>query len=339
MKLGLRLPSERSAHDALSLVSRAEALGFDSVWVGESYGRDAVSTLGYLAARTERIGIGSSILQIDARRPAMAAMAAATIDELSGGRLRIGLGVSGPQVVEGWYGVPFSRPLRRTREYVTIVRDVLERQRPVRHTGEIFQLPNAGSTVGKPLRLSFRPERTRVPILLAAMGPKNIALAAEIADGWIPIFFSPAHADLLCEPVRRRLAAAAAETAPPFEIVAGTQVACGPDLAACRDRMRPRLAFYIGEMGAHGRNFYFDLICRYGYRHAAERIAHLAAAGDRRGAAAAVPDSLVDATMLVGPRGHIRDQLCAWASSPVTTLVIRTDNPDDLDLVRQEFAA
>jgi F420-dependent oxidoreductase-like protein len=326
LKIGLKLPAGDVARpQTRQLVERAEALGMDSVWAGESYGRDAVSALGYLAATTSSIGLGSAVLQIDARTPAMTAMAAASLDEMSGGRLRLGLGVSGPQVVEGWHGMPFERPLARSREYVELVRAILAREAPVQCDGEFFQLPRRGpgtSGVGKPLRLAFEPVRPAVPILLAAIGPRNVALAVEIADGWMPIFFAPRHSGMM-----------AAGVPPGFEVVTGTVVASGASLAQARDRVRPRLAQYIGGMGAPGRNFYFDLVCRYGYTTAAERIQRLFQAGDRAAAVAAVPDDLVDDTMLVGPPGHLREQLAQWQASAVSTLILSVSEPDELDLI------
>ena len=326
MKIGLKLPAGDVARpQTRQLVERAEALGIDSVWAGESYGRDAVSALGYLAATTSSIGLGSAVLQIDARTPAMTAMAAASLDEMSGGRLRLGLGVSGPQVVEGWHGMPFERPLARSREYVALVRAILAREAPVHCDGEFFQLPRRGpgtSGVGKPLRLAFEPVRPAVPILLAAIGPRNVALAVEIADGWMPIFFAPRHSDMM-----------AAGVPPGFEVVTGTVVASGASLAQARDRVRPRLARYIGGMGAPGRNFYFDLVCRYGYTTAAGRIQRLFQAGDRAAAVAAVPDDLVDDTMLVGPPGHLREQLAQWQASAVSTLILSVSEPGELDLI------
>jgi F420-dependent oxidoreductase-like protein len=328
MKLGLNLgyaPPGTNPADLFPLVQEAEALGFDSVWVAEAWGTDAVSVLGWLAARTERIKLGSAIMQIPGRTPANAAMTAATLDLLSGGRFLLGIGTSGPQVVEGWHGQPWGKPLGKTREYVEIVRAVLRRE-VVEHEGEHYRIPweAPGATgLGKPLKLMLRPLRAEIPIYLAALGPKNVALAAEIADGWLPIFVAPERFDEAFGP---SLAAAP----PGFEIAATASVLVGDDMPALLDALRPHVALYVGGMGAKGRNFYNALVRRYGWEQEAERIQELYLAGKQREAIAAVPDELVDAVALVGPKERIAGRLAAWRETPVTTLVLGTMQPEAL---------
>jgi F420-dependent oxidoreductase-like protein len=328
MKLGLNLgyaPPGTNPADLFPLVQEAEALGFDSVWVAEAWGTDAVSVLGWLAARTERIKLGSAIMQIAGRTPANAAMTAATLDLLSGGRFLLGLGTSGPQVVEGWHGQPWRKPLGKTREYVEIVRAALRRE-VVEHEGEHYRIPwdGAGATgLGKPLKLMLRPLRAEIPIYIAALGPKNVALAAEIADGWLPIFVAPDRFDEAFGP---SLAAAP----PGFEIAATASVLVGDDVPALLDALRPHVALYVGGMGAKGRNFYNALVRRYGWEEEAERIQELYLGGKQREAIAAVPDELVHAVALVGPKERIAERLEAWRETPVTTLVLGTTQPEAL---------
>jgi F420-dependent oxidoreductase-like protein len=328
MKLGLSLgyaPPGTNPVDLFPLVQEAERLGFDSVWVAEAWGTDAVSVLGLLAGRTEKIKLGSAIMQIPGRTPANAAMTAATLDLLSDGRFLLGLGTSGPQVVEGWHGQPWGKPLGKTREYVEIVRAALRRER-VEHEGEHYRIPwdGPGATgLGKPLKLMLRPLRAEIPIYLAALGPKNVALAAEIADGWLPIFVDPGRFEDVFGP---SLAAAP----PGFEIAATVSVAVGDDVAALRDALRPHVALYVGGMGAKGRNFYNSLVRRYGWEEEAGRIQELYLAGKQREAIAAVPDELVDAVSLVGPKERIAERLEAWRETPVTTLVAGTLQPEAL---------
>jgi F420-dependent oxidoreductase-like protein len=328
MKLGLSLgyaPPGTNPADLFPLVQEAERLGFDSVWVAEAWGTDAVSVLGWLAARTETIKLGSAIMQIPGRTPANAAMTAATLDLLSGGRFLLGLGTSGPQVVEGWHGQPWGKPLGKTREYVEVVRAALRRE-VVEHEGEHYRIPwdGPGATgLGKPLKLMLRPLRAEIPIYLAALGPKNVALAAEIADGWLPIFVDP---DRFGEAFGPSLAAAPAG----FEIAATASVLVGDDVEALRDALRPYVALYVGGMGAKGRNFYNALVRRYGWEAEAERIQGLYLAGKQREAIAAVPDELVDAVSLVGPKERIAERLEAWRDTPVTTLVLGTVQPEAL---------
>ena len=333
MKLGLNLgyaPPGTNPADLFPLVQEAERLGFDTVWVAEAWGTDAVSVLGWLAARTERIGLGSAIMQIPGRTPANAAMTAATLDLLSDGRLRLGLGTSGPQVVEGWHGQAWGKPLGKTREYVEIIRAALRRE-VVEHEGEHYRIPwdGSGATgLGKPLKLMLRPLRAEIPIYLAALGPKNVALAAEIADGWLPVFVDPDHFD---DAFGQSLSAAP----PGFEIAATVSVLVGDDVPALRDALRPHVALYVGGMGARGRNFYNALVRRYGWEEEAERIQELYLAGKQREAIAAVPDALVDAVSLFGPKERIADRLEAWSETRVTELVLGTPQPEALQVLAE----
>ena len=333
MKLGLSLgyaPPGTNPADLFPLVEEAERLGFDSVWVAEAWGTDAVSVLGWLAGRTERIKLGSAIMQIPGRTPANTAMTAATLDLLSGGRFLLGLGTSGPQVVEGWHGQPWGKPLGKTREYVEIVRTALRRD-VVAHEGEHYRIPwdGQGATgLGKPLKLMLRPLRAEIPIYLAALGPKNVALAAEIADGWLPIFVAPERFEDAFGP-------SLADAPPDFEIAATASVFVGDDVAALRDALRPHVALYVGGMGAKGRNFYNRLVRRYGWEEEAERIQELYLAGKQREAIAAVPDELVDAVSLVGPKERIAERLEAWHETPVTTLVLGTTQPEALQTLAE----
>jgi F420-dependent oxidoreductase-like protein len=311
-------------------VGEAERLGFDSVWVAEAWGTDAVSVLGWLAARTERIKLGSAIMQIPGRTPANAAMTAATLDLLSGGRFLLGLGTSGPQVVEGWHGQPWGKPLGKTREYVEIVRAALRRE-VVAHEGEHYRIPwdGEGATgLGKPLKLMLRPLRAEIPIYLAALGPKNVTLAAEIADGWLPIFVAPERFDEAFGP-------SLAGAPPDFEIAATASVLVGDDVPVLCDALRPHVALYVGGMGAKGRNFYNALVRRYGWEDEAERIQDLYLDGKQREAVAAVPDELVDAVSLVGPKERIAERLEAWRETPVTTLVLGTTQPEALQTLAE----
>jgi F420-dependent oxidoreductase-like protein len=328
MRLGLNLGywSAQPMSDPVTLALEAERLGYDSVWTAEAYGSDAVTTLTWLAAKTERINVGTAIMQMPARTPAMTAMTAATLDHLTGGRFRLGLGVSGPQVVEGWHGIPYGNPLARTREYIEIVRAILRRERPLEHHGEYYDIPLQGGTgLGKPLKLTIHPLRPHIPIYLAAIGPKNVALAAELADGWLPVFFSPQRMNVfrssLDEGFARRGTGADQSD---FDIAPTVSVVVGDDITSCRELVRPMLALYIGGMGARGRNFYNDLARRYGYEAEAERIQDLYLAGKKNDAVAAVPDALVDEVALCGPRERLRDQLAAWREAGVTTLICAT---------------
>ncbi|MDX6479895.1 MAG: hypothetical protein QOG85_405 [Gaiellaceae bacterium] len=333
MKLGLNLgyaPPGTNPAELVPLVQEAERLGFDSVWTAEAWGTDAVTVLAYLAAKTETIKLGSAIMQIPGRTPTNTAMTAATLDLISGGRFLLGLGTSGPQVVEGWHGQPWGKPLGKTREYVEIVRTALRRE-VVEHSGEHYSIPYGGpgaTGLGKPLKMMMRPLRADIPIYLAALGPKNVALTAEIADGWLPLFVDPEHFD---DAFGESLAGAK----PGFEIAATVSCFVGDDVDALRDGLKPYLALYVGGMGAKGKNFYNALVRRYGWEDAAEEIQELYLAGKQREAIAAVPDELVDAVCLVGPKERIAERLAAWRETPVTTLVLGTPQPEALQTLAE----
>lgn len=307
-------------------VQAAEAAGLDSIWTAEAYGSDAFTPLTWWAARTQRIGLGTGIAQISARTPAATAMAALTLDHLSGGRFILGLGASGPQVVEGWYGQPYRRPLQRTEEYIAIIRQVLRREAPLEFDGAQHQIPLTGGQ-GKALRSTVHPLRANLPIHLASQGPKNTVLAARIADGWIPGFFSPGMADeyqaLLAEGFENRDAAL-----PPssdFEITASVITSVAPDAEEAADRVRPTLALYIGGMGSRTTNFHRQAIERMGYRDVCADVHRLYAAGDKPGAAAAIPLELVQDVALAGTPDQVLAQLRRWRESIATRLLIQTD--------------
>jgi F420-dependent oxidoreductase-like protein len=327
MRLALNL-NYSGASVALDIdkVLEAERLGYTSVWTAEAYGSDAVTPAAWIAARTTRIDVGTGIMQIPARTPAMTAMTAMTLDALSGGRFRLGLGVSGPQVVEGWHGQPFGKPLAKTREYVDIVRAILKREKPVEFRGEYYQIPYAGADatgLGKPLK-SILHGRATLPIYLAAVGPKNVALAAEIADGWIPVFFSPRRSAMFREWLEEGFKRGG-RSGERFDVMPMVPVVIGADAAACRAVVKPRIALYVGGMGARGRNFYNDIARRYGYDAAAKTIQDLYLAGKKPEAEAAVPDDLVDEVALCGPRERIRERLAEWKTSGVTTIMVAGD--------------
>ena len=338
MKLGLNIGYSGATIDAvLPLVEHADKVGIDSVWAAEAYGSDAVTVLSFLAGRTENIKLGSGIMQMPARTPANTAMTAMTLDALSGGRVILGLGLSGPQVVEGWHGVPYGKPLGRTREYVEIVRKAIAREAPLEHAGEHYQIPYQGEDatgLGKPLKSILHPVRDRIPIYLAAIGPKNVALTAEIADGWLPIFYSPEREDIYNEQLDKGLADAG-RNADELEIAASVMVVAGEDIDACRNQLRPFFALYIGGMGARGKNFYNDLATRYGFGEAATTIQDLYLEGKKDEAAAAVPDALVDEVALVGPVERIVDRLAAWKQSRVGTMILGTYQPEVLTALQE----
>ncbi|MGY2074388.1 LLM class F420-dependent oxidoreductase [Blastococcus sp. SYSU DS0828] len=325
MKLGLALGywGARQPEGQAEQVALAEELGFESVWTAEAYGSDALTPLAWLGNRTARLELGTAVVQLSARTPAATAMAAMTLDHLSGGRFVLGLGVSGPQVVEGWYGQPYPKPLARTREYVEILRRVMRRD-VVRFEGEHYTVPHAGGTgLGKPLRSTVHPVRSDIPVLLAAEGPKNVALAAEIADGWIPLFYSPhddAHyraslAEGFARPGARR-------TPDDFRVPCMVGVEIDDDVEAAADRVRPMLALYIGGMGARGVNFHYEVLARMGFEAECARIQDLYLDGRKDEAVAAVPLAMVEKVALVGPREKIADDLAAWEESLVTTMLV-----------------
>ena len=305
--------------DDLALVLEAERLGFSVVWAAEAYGSDAVTVLAYLAAKTSTIELGSAVLQIPARTPTMTAMTAATLDTLSGGRFRLGLGVSGPQVSEGWHGVRFAKPLARTREYVDIVKLALSRER-VRYAGDTYQLPLPDGP-GKAPHLMLHPVREHLPIYLAAIGPRNLELAGEIADCWQPVFFAPEHADEHLAHVRAGRAKAGKDLAG-FDISATVPIVVGDDPQRCADPVRPYAALYVGGMGSREQNFYNALAVRMGYADAATEVQDRYLARDYDGAAAAVPFEFVDATALLGPLERIAERLQAYADAGVTTVSV-----------------
>jgi F420-dependent oxidoreductase-like protein len=310
-----------SAADQLALVKEAERLGYDSVWTAEAYGSDAATILGWLAQATSKIRLGSAIFQMPGRSPAMTAMTAATLDQLSGGRMILGIGSSGPQVAEGWHGQRFARQLQRTREYVEVVRLALSRER-LQYRGETIELPLPDGP-GKALKLTIAPVQERIPVYLAAMGPKNTTLAAEIADGWIPTLFSPEHVaefrPLLEEGFAR---AGNGKGLGEFEIAPTVNVFVTDDVAAARDAMRPYVALYVGGMGSREKNFYNALVQRYGFEDAARQVQDLYLAGKRDEAMAALPDELIDTVSLCGPRDRVRERLAVFRDAGVGTLMV-----------------
>ncbi len=336
MKLGLSLGFlTSSTPNPVPLAVEAEKLGYDSVWVAEAWGSDAVSLLSWIGASTSRIHLGTAILQIPSRTPALMAMTAATLDRLSGGRLLLGLGVSGPQVIEGWHGVPYGRPLSRTRETVEIVRRILARDEPLEFRGESYSVPvETGSGLGKPLKLMMAPLRKTIPIYVAALGPKNVTLAAEIADGWLPVFYSPFHAEIFKESLDAGFARRTPERRLlPFDVAPTVTVALGSDLQACFNAAKPNLALYIGGMGAPGKNFYNELTRRYGYEKEAALIQELYLQGKKKEAIAAVPDSLVDEVALCGPKERIADRVQAWRQAGVSTLIASPHHPSAMGVM------
>jgi F420-dependent oxidoreductase-like protein len=303
----------------LALAQEAERLGYAVVWTAEAYGSDSPSMLAWIAGQTSRIDLGAAVMQIPARTPTATAMTAATIDTVSGGRFRLGLGVSGPQVSEGWHGVRFGSPLGRTREYVEIVRMALSRERVTYH-GTHYTLPLPDGP-GKALKLGFHPPRTDIPIYLAAIGPKNLHLAGEIADGWLAIFFSPEHSAAQLDQVRAGRAATGRDMTG-FDVVPSVPVVVGEDPAACAELVRWYAALYVGGMGSREQNFYNKLAARMGFEEAARTVQDLYLAGRHRDAAAAVPTEFIDRTSLLGGRERIADRLAAYAEAGVTTLSV-----------------
>ncbi|SFD40055.1 LLM class F420-dependent oxidoreductase [Streptomyces aidingensis] len=324
MRLGINLGYWGAGMDAdnLAVAQEADRLGYAVCWAAEAYGSDAATVLAWVAAQTERIDVGSAIFQIPARAPAMTAMTAATLDTLSGGRFRLGIGVSGPQVSEGWYGVKFDKPLARTREYVEIVRRAMSRER-LAFEGAHWTLPLPGGP-GKPLRLTVHPVRPHIPLYIAAIGPKNLEQTGEIADGALLIFFAPEHAEETTlgalRTGRARAGAPAGRELEGFDVVPTVPLAVGDDIPALADHFRPYTALYVGGMGSRKQNFYNRLARRMGYERAAAEIQDRYLAGDKAGAAAAVPHELIDSTTLIGPVERIADRMRAYAEAGVTTL-------------------
>jgi F420-dependent oxidoreductase-like protein len=322
VRLGLNLGYQSASTtpaDHLALAREADRLGYAVVWAAEAYGSDAPSVLAWIAGQTERIDVGTAIMQIPARTPAMTAMTAATIDALSGGRFRLGLGVSGPQVSEGWHGVRFAKPLARTREYIEIVKMALARE-PVAYGGDHYTLPLPDGP-GKALKLGFHPPRAHIPIYLAAVGPKNLELAGEVADGWLAIFFAPDAAGEYLQHIERgRSTLGAGLTG--FDVVAGVPVVIGDDLAACADVIRPYAALYVGGMGSREQNFYNQLAVRMGYADEAAEVQNLYLDGKVAEAAAAVPQDFIERTSIIGNKIQITERIRQYASAGVGTLSI-----------------
>jgi F420-dependent oxidoreductase-like protein len=320
------------------LIEEAERLGFHSVWTAEAYGNDAIVPLSFIAARTSKIKLGTAIMQMPARSPAMTAMTAMTLDALSGGRFILGLGPSGPQVVEGWHGVPYGRPLTRTREYVTIVRKILARQAPLEHKGFHYQIPNLGdgtTGLGKPLK-SILHGRADMEIYTAAISPNGVRCAGEVADGVIPVWMSPDQSDLIYGPAKEGLARSeSGRSIEDFDVAPFVTLVLGDDLEQCRFPMRAMLSLYIGGMGARGKNFYNDYAKRLGYEEAAVKIQDLYLDGRKQEAMAAVPDELIDEVALVGPKERIAERLEVWKASPVRTLLLGAGQPEALRLVAE----
>jgi F420-dependent oxidoreductase-like protein len=311
----------------LELILEAERLGFDSVWTAEAYGSDAITPLAWIGALTTRIRLGTAIMQMPARTPAMCAMTAMTLDALSGGRFILGLGPSGPQVVEGWHGVRYGKPLTRTREYIEIIRQILKREKPVEFHGEEYDLPFTGSGatgLGKPLK-SILHGRADLPIYTASIGPAGVKTAAEVADGFFPIWMSPEKWSVFAPHVEEGFKkAGGGKSLANFDVAPFVTCIVGDDLQKCRDAVKPMLALYIGGMGARGKNFYNDYAKRLGYEEAAVRIQDAFLAGDRGTAIAAVPNALVDEVALIGPKDRIRDRIAVWEASPVGTMCLGT---------------
>lgn len=310
-----------TAEQQLEIVKEAESAGFDSVWAAEAYGSDTATVLAWLASHTERIKIGSSIFQMPARTPAMTAMTAATLDQLSNGRMLLGIGSSGPQVAEGWHGQPFGQQLQRTREYVEILRKALARER-LEYKGELYELPLPDGP-GKALKLMIAPVQERMPIYIAAIGPKNTTLTGEIADGWLPTFFSPEHVaefrTLLEEGAAR--AGNGKQIDESFDIAPNVNLCIDDDIDKARDQVRPLLALYVGGMGSRKKNFYNALVQRYGFEDAAKEVQDLYLDGKKDEAAAALPAELIDRTSLVGPKERIKERIEVYREAGVGTLV------------------
>jgi F420-dependent oxidoreductase-like protein len=326
MRLGFYMsyaPPGTSPLEPIALAQEAERLGYDSAWAAEAWGTDCVSVLAWLGATTTTIKLGSAIMQIPGRTPANTAMTAATLDLLSGGRFLLGLGTSGPQVVEGWHGQPWGKPLGKTREYVEIVRAALRRDL-LEHHGEHYDIPvTNGTGLGKPLKLMARPLRSDIPIYIAAISPKAVQQACEIGDGWLPIFWSP-------ERSREAFADALATTRPEFDVAPSVPTILVDDAQAGRDFLKPYYALYVGGMGARGKNFYNDLMRRYGYEGEAAAIQDAYLDGRKRDAAELVPDAFVDEVSLVGPKERLAERLGAWRESGATTLLVSTQQPEAL---------
>jgi F420-dependent oxidoreductase-like protein len=331
MKLSLPLMYAGNPREAADQVSALEKAGLDTVWIAEAYGFDSPTLMGYLAAKTETVEIGSAILNIYSRTPGTLIQTAAGLDNVSGGRAIIGLGASGPQVIEGWHGVPYDKPLGRTREVIDLMRRGLRRE--VLTNEGIITLPlpaGQGTGLGKPLKILTHPERDSIPIYVAALGEKSVEQTAAIADGWLPILFVPEYAGTVWGEALAKGAARRTDGLGSLEIAAGGMCAIGEDVKPLLDFARPMVALYVGGMGARGKNFYNDLVCRYGFEAEAKHVQDLYLDGKKLEAAAAVPDSLVDEVALVGSREQIADRLDAWRECGVTTLIVQSRDPETL---------
>ena len=325
MQVTMQLSYAGGFKESAQQVSELEKAGLDLAWVAEAYGFDGVSLMGYLAATTDTVQIASGILPLYTRTPTLLAMTAAGVDALSDGRCHLGLGASGPQVIEGWHGVPYDKPLARTREIVDICRKVWAREDRLTADGPLYPLPlpeGQGTGLGKPLKIIAHPVRPRIPIWIASLGPKNVEVTAEIADGWMPLFFHPEKAKDVWGGDLARGAEKRSADLDPLMINAGGIVAIGDDVASIRDFARPMIALYVGGMGAKGRNFYNDLVCRYGFEAEAAEIQDLYLAGKKQEAAAIVPEALLEATSLCGPEGYVKEKIAAFAEAGVTHLNI-----------------
>ena len=327
LKIGLQLGYWGAGPDPklVNIAQEAEKLGYDAVFTAEAWGSDVFTPLAWIGAHTEKIRLGTGIAQLSARAPTAAAMAALTLDHLSGGRVILGLGVSGPQVVEGWYGKPFGKPLSRTREYVNIIRQVFNREGPVENNGDHYPLPYTGEGswgLGKPLKSITHPLRKDLPIFLGAEGPKNIAMTAEIADGWLPLYYSPYRQEVYSDQIK--------DAKPGFEIMQGITVIINDNVEEALVPLKHSLALYIGGMGAKSRNFHNELVKRMGFEEAAERIQDLYLAGKKDEAMLAVPTELADEISLVGSVDRIKDRLNAWRETPVSSLLVSTRSMGEL---------
>jgi F420-dependent oxidoreductase-like protein len=343
MKLGLLLGySGKQINIPMDLIKQAESMGYDSVWTAEAYGNDAVTASSWVLAQTEKIRVGTAIMQMPARTPAMCAMTAMSLDQLSGGRFIVGLGASGPQVVEGWHGVPYGKPVTRTREYIKIMRAIMGREGPVEFDGQMYQLPNKGegtTGLGKPLK-SILEGNPNIPIYTASITPAGLRCAGEVADGVFPVWQDPNKFEVLGEHINTGLEKSG-RTLADFDVAPFVSVAMNDDLDAAFDSLRPWLGLYIGGMGAKGKNFYNDYATRLGYGEAAEKIQELYLAGKQAEACAAVPNELLDEVALVGSKDRIRERLGAWkeagARGEVSTMLLGVHDPEVLELFAQEM--
>ena len=319
----------------MDMIVEAEKLGYDSVWSAEAYGSDAVTPLAYLAAITSRIKLGTGIMQIPARTPAMCAMTMSTLDALSNGRVQVGLGMSGPQVIEGWHGMSYSKASASIREYVEIMHKIWDRQEPVAFDGKVYQLPYQGkdaSGLGKPLKSILHSRR--LPVYLATMKPLSIRITAELADGWLPIWFSPYRMSMFAPDLEKGFQRAAnGKSLDNFDVVAGCTVVIGEDVRLCLAQLKPTLALYVGGMGAKGKNFHNEMVSKYGYADVATKIQDLYLSGRKKEATALVPDELCDEISLCGPPARIRKRFKAWEDAGVSTMMVQSSQPEALSLM------